>query len=128
MATTEAKRLANVQAADAYMGSPAYLLDSAEELGYSRDADGVRRYQTLLAEQAAREAYQATPAYLADCKADSDREQAEMRREVGLPGGVAPDSRLCRVNGSVGVWVDGGYWFGGFGVAPGGRLVKSAGE
>jgi len=59
-------------------------------------------------ERAAREAAECTPAAV-------DARHQAMRREIGLPDGVLPHIRLCRVNGSVGVMLpDGRTHFGGF--------------
>lgn len=122
--TTEARRLANIAAAERYHASPEYEMDLAEEQGFGRNAAGVAAYRKLVAEQDRLEAYRASPDYDREVAARTAHDYAAMRREVGLSDGVAPDAPLCRINGSVHVIIDGKPWNGAFTVRDG-RIVKA---
>jgi len=49
---TETQRLLNIARADAYQASDAYQYDLAEEMGYSRDAEGVAKVRRAEEEEA----------------------------------------------------------------------------
>lgn len=94
--------------------------EAAAEQGVS-----VAEYERMREEQSAQEAYAASGAGRAAAAAESAAILLAMRREIGLPDGVAPDAKLCRTNGSVGVIIDGKSHYGSFTVDAAGNIVKA---
>ena len=88
--TTESRRLSNIAKSEAYMSSPAYQYDLAEEAGYSRDKAGVQQMRAEQAEDDARHDARNKAVHAAAERMDAlERHAARILEKMGVPGRVS---------------------------------------